>query len=334
VSNAHSFSVEQHTKLGKGISVTMHEIKRVLVVGGTHGNELTGIYLVKKFERSPHLIKRSSFESLTLFANPKAHEIGKRYVETDLNRCFRRRDLENLSLCSYEAQRAKEIYQTFGSRGSQPADFVIDLHSTTSNMGLSLILASKHPVNLQLAAYVTSVNPNVKLLYSDTKNQDNHCLDALGKFGCTVEVGPIAQNTLGAVLFQQTEVLIDSILDYLEAYNQGHIKIAEQVLTLYEYTGVIDYPRNEQGEIQAMIHPQIQFRDYEPLNPGQPIFLTFDGHAIAYEGTTTVYPIFINEAAYYEKKIAMCITRQQREIVSRSNINLSQSVQMPDTAAL
>jgi aspartoacylase len=294
----------------------MSKIKRVVIVGGTHGNELIGIYLVKKFERSPDLIQRSSFESLTLFANPKAYEIGKRYVETDLNRCFRQRDLQNLSLSSYEGQRAKEIYQAFGSRGSQPADFVIDLHSTTSNMGLTLILASKHAVNLQLAAYFTLVNPNVKILYSDTKIEDNHCLNSIGEFGCTVEVGPIAQNTLGAALFQQTEVLIDSILDYLEAYNQGHIRIPEQVLTLYQYTGAIDYPRNERGEIQAMIHPQIQFRDYEPLNPGDPIFLTFEGQAIAYEGTTTVYPIFINEAAYYEKRIAMCITQQHREIVS------------------
>ena len=294
----------------------MSKIKRIIIVGGTHGNELTGIYLVKKFERSPDLIVRSSFESLTLLANPKAYEIGKRYVEIDLNRCFRRRDLENLNLSSYEAQRAKEIYREFGSGGNQPADFVIDLHSTTSNMGLTLILASKHPVNLQVAAYLMSVNPNVKILYSDTENQDKHCLDSIGKFGCTLEVGAIAQNTLDAALFQQTEALINSILDSLEAYNQDNIRLPEQVLTLYQYIGAIDYPRNGQGEIQAMIHPQIQFRDYKPLNPSEPIFLTFDGQAIAYKGTTTIYPIFINEAAYYEKGIAMCITRQQQEIVS------------------
>ncbi|MGB8689622.1 MAG: succinylglutamate desuccinylase/aspartoacylase family protein, partial [Microcoleus sp.] len=36
----------------------MNQIKRVAIVGGTHGNELTGIYLVKKFEREPNLIAR------------------------------------------------------------------------------------------------------------------------------------------------------------------------------------------------------------------------------------------------------------------------------------
>ena len=39
--------------------------------------------------------------------------------------------------------------------------------------------------------------------------------------------------------------------------------------------------------------------------------LTFDGQEILYEGTSTVYPIFINEAAYYEKGIAMCLTQKK-----------------------
>jgi succinylglutamate desuccinylase len=33
-------------------------IRRVAIVGGTHGNELTGVYLVKKFQQSPNLLKR------------------------------------------------------------------------------------------------------------------------------------------------------------------------------------------------------------------------------------------------------------------------------------
>lgn len=104
----------------------MSKIKRVVIVGGTHGNELTGIYLVKKFEQKPKLIQRASFETRTLIANPKAYEIGKRYVDNDLNRCFQRSCLQNPSLSSYEAQRAKVIYLTFGTGGSLQADFVVD----------------------------------------------------------------------------------------------------------------------------------------------------------------------------------------------------------------
>ncbi|MDJ0801132.1 MAG: aspartoacylase [Calothrix sp. MO_167.B12] len=286
-------------------------IKRTLIVGGTHGNELTGIYLVNKFECEPQLIQRESFETCTLLANKKAYEIGKRYVDTDLNRCFQPSCLHNPKLSSYEAQRAKVIYLDFGTGGRLQADLVVDLHSTTSNMGLTIILASKHPFNLQLAAYLSDVNPNVKVLYCAPKTPENPYLDSICEFGCTIEVGAIAQGILDAHLFQQTEELVHAILDYVQAYNQGAPPQLKDTLTVYQSIGTIDYPRNETGEIQAMIHPRLQFRDYEALHPGEPMFLTFDGEEIVYEGEGIVYPIFINEAAYYEKGVAMSITRPE-----------------------
>lgn len=73
----------------------MNKIKHVLIVGGTHGNELTGVYLLKKFEQCPELIRRPSFETITLLGNPKAVEAGVRYIDKDLNRCFNLQELEN-----------------------------------------------------------------------------------------------------------------------------------------------------------------------------------------------------------------------------------------------
>jgi succinylglutamate desuccinylase len=59
--------------------VVMNQINRVAIIGGTHGNEFTGAYLMKKFEQFPDLIKRPSFETLTLLGNPKAFAECKRY---------------------------------------------------------------------------------------------------------------------------------------------------------------------------------------------------------------------------------------------------------------
>ncbi len=289
----------------------MNQIKRVVIVGGTHGNELTGIYLVKKFDRAPELIGRSTFETVALLANPKACAIGRRYVDIDLNRCFRQQDLQNPDLSSYEAQRAKEIYRSFSSKNTQVQNLIVDLHSTTSNMGLTFILASQHPFNLQLAAYLTSLYPHLKLLASITNNHDSPLLRSISELGGTLEVGAVAQGVLDASLFQQTEQVIGTILDWVEAFNQGTAPATNNPLTIYHSSQAIDYPRNEQGEIQAMIHPQLQGRDYEALNPGDPIFLTFEGDPVFYEGKSTVYPIFINEAAYYEKGMAMCFTQKQ-----------------------
>ncbi|AUT02141.1 aspartoacylase [Nostoc sp. CENA543] len=288
----------------------MNKINRVAIVGGTHGNEFTGAFLVRKFTQYPQLIENYSFEILKLLANPQAFAATRRYIEKDLNRCFLAKDLQDNTLSTYEDIQAKNIAKILKEDTQTKADIVIDLHSTTANMGLSVILGNQQPLLLQLAAYLSAINPLVKVCYT-IPEAGSDFLRSLCNLGFVVEVGAVAQGVLNAELFQNTENLIYQILDYLDRYSRGETLEVKNQLTLYKLIGSIDFPRNEDGEIQAMIHPQLQYRDYEPLNPGDPIFLTLDGQAIAYEGTSTVYPIFINEAAYYEKGVAMCFTEKQ-----------------------
>lgn len=289
----------------------MNQINRVALIGGTHGNEFIGAYLIKKFDQFPYLIRRPSFETLTLLGNPKAFDAGRRYIDKDLNRCFLSQELQDLTLSSYEEIRAKAICQLLGPKDKSQVDVIVDLHTTTANMGLSIMLGNLHPSSLRLAAYLSSINPLVKVCWT-RPDQDSAFLRSLCELGFVIEVGPVAQGVLNADWFQKTESLIYAVLDYLEGCNKGLIPQSNSTLTLYQHIGIIDYPRNESGEIQAMIHPQLQFRDYEPLNPGEPMFLAFDGKEIAYAGESTVYPVFINEAAYYEKGVAMCLTEKQQ----------------------
>ncbi|MFH7028040.1 MAG: aspartoacylase [Heteroscytonema crispum UTEX LB 1556] len=290
----------------------MKQIGRVAIVGGTHGNEFTGAYLIKKFDQFPDLIKRPSFETVTLLANPKAFEATRRYIEKDLNRCFRSSDLQNPTPSSYEEKRAKSIQEILSSKDDKQVDFLLDLHSTTSNMGLTLILVNSHPFNLKLAAYLSEINPLVRVYRCSFKTvEENPFVNSLCELGFAIELGPIAQGVLNAKLFQKTEELIHTILDYLEKCDRGEIELSNVSLTLYHHLSNVDYPKNEDGTIFGMIHPELQDRDYEALNPGDPMFLTFDGKTINYEGDSTVYPIFINEAAYYEKGMAMCFTEKQ-----------------------
>jgi aspartoacylase len=289
----------------------MEPIKRVAIIGGTHGNELTGAYLIKKFEQFPALVRRSTFETITLFGNPRAFEMGRRYLDKDLNRCFLTKDLLNPTLSSYEDQRAKTIHHLLGPKGHPAVDLILDLHSTTANMGITLILSSHHPFNLQLAAYLSQLDPQIRVFSWGQSSQDSSLLRSLCEQGLAIEVGPVAQGVLHAEFFQRTEALVHQILDYLERTNQGNPPSIARNLTLYQFIGSIDYPRDEKGDIQAMIHPKLQGKDYEPLRPGDPLFLTFDNQTIAYKGELTVYPVFINEAAYYEKGIAVYLAKLQ-----------------------
>ncbi|MEH2122579.1 aspartoacylase [Nostoc sp.] len=290
----------------------MNQINRVAIVGGTHGNEFTGAYLIQKFAQFPDLITRPSFETVALLANPNAFAGGRRYIEKDLNRCFLKQDLQDPTLSSYEELQAKSIQNRLASTVDK-ADFILDLHSTTANMGLTIILVNSHPLNLKLAAYLSQINPLVKVYRCSFKSvEENPFVNSLCELGFAIEVGPIAQGILKATLFQQTQELVYAILDYLERFNQGEIPSTEETLILYDHLSVVDYPKKQDGTIFGMIHPELQDKDYQALNPKEPIFLTFDNKTILYEGTSTVWPIFINEAAYYEKGIAMCLTQRQQ----------------------
>lgn len=291
----------------------MNQINRVAIVGGSHGNELIGVYLIKKFHKYPGLIQRSSFETLSLFGNPKAIASGSRYIDKDLNRCFTGDNLPDDKISIYEELRAKEIQAILQPQNQDCVNAIIDLHTTTANMGLCIILGNMHPLLLHLAAHLSAINPLVKV-YIHQQPKNSGFLRSLSELGLAIEVGAVAQGILNAELFQQTEQLIYDVLDYFEQFNQGKIPQNSHTLTIYQSICAVDYPRNEDGEIKAMIHPQLQFRDYQPLHPGEPIFLTFEGEAILYEGESIVYPLFINEAAYYEKGIAMYFS--QKEVIN------------------
>ena len=309
---------------------TRSSIQRVLIVGGTHGNELTGVYAVKKFEHNPALIQRPSFETLTAIGNPRALVQGTRYVDKDLNRCFDPTSWDGSSQTSYEIDRAKTLIEQYRPKGDYAIDLVIDLHSTTSNAGLMLILDHLDPFTLHLAAYLQSKEPAVKLYNAASSGREDDSMRTLGRYRLGIEVGPVAHGTLQAELFQKTEALIHHALDYAERYNNSILSasasslsspsspsrsLPSTELTVYQYVGAIDYPKNETGERIAMIHPQRQFQDYVAVNPGEPMFLTFDGETLGYQGKTPIYPIFINEAAYYEKGIAMSLTEKQQIVL-------------------
>jgi len=298
----------------------MSKIDRVLIVGGTHGNELTGAYFIKKLERaasqipqgSPDLLANRSFQIQTLLGNPKAFTKGVRYIDQDLNRSFDRQSLQNSTQCNYEIERAREIAQSFEQSSDAAATFIIDLHSTTANMGLTLILDTDAPFTLQLAAHLSAMIPAFKVYSSVNSGRSNDALRSLSFLSLCIEVGSLAQGTLDADLFQKTEEVVGEILNYLEQSNRGELQPYQGELDLYQYLESVDYPKDSQGNLRAMIHPQLQSRDYEMLNPGDPMFLTFDYEPIAYNGDSVVYPVFINEAAYYEKGVAMTLTNKQR----------------------
>lgn len=68
-------------------------VRRVAIFGGTHGNELSGIFLVKHWQENGAEIQRAGMEVKPFITNPRAVEKCTRYIDCDLNRVF---DPDNL----------------------------------------------------------------------------------------------------------------------------------------------------------------------------------------------------------------------------------------------
>ena len=122
-------------------------INNVAVIGGTHGNERIGVALAKWWIDHPQELERPSFRTRAVLANTAAAAKNLRYVDTDLNRLFTAGEPRNSQLA--EVQRAEELERELGgakttAKSEGACDFIIDLHSTTSNMGLSLVMCAEN----------------------------------------------------------------------------------------------------------------------------------------------------------------------------------------------
>lgn len=60
----------------------------VAVIGGTHGNELAGVWLIHSMIKSPTSFQRPGLAVEPMLGNPRAVSAGTRFVDCDLNRCF------------------------------------------------------------------------------------------------------------------------------------------------------------------------------------------------------------------------------------------------------
>lgn len=100
------------------------------------------------------------------------------------------------------------------------------------------------------------------------------------------------------------------LLDYIEKENNGDELGLESTLEIYNHEVRVDYPRNEAGDIIAMVHQDRQDKDFTRIQQGDPLFLTLENKTVVYEGEPR-YTIFINEAAYYEKGFAMTLAQKR-----------------------
>ena len=141
-------------------------VKRVVVTGGTHGNEYTGVFTINRLQRRREALaaRYPSLAVETVLANVRAHAENKRcdaafsspflpparppgdcalpvcekrcviaptrYVDEDLNRRFSMARLAEGSPATVEARRAAELDKILGPKGSADACVLLLPRST------------------------------------------------------------------------------------------------------------------------------------------------------------------------------------------------------------
>lgn len=320
-------------------------IKRVLIVGATHGNELPGAWVKRRIEHEPEIASRPSIDIVqTDIGNPKAHAAICRFIEIDLNRQFKSADLANLDLGSYEHKRAKEINQLYGPKGEPTAtDFMIDIHTTTASMGITLITGEYSHLGLAAAAwckeklkplYEAGKIPEVHIHHEDYSKAACGYLCSVGREGLMIEIGPVPQGVLRQDACSWAELATSSVMDFLHAFNTCSVELPDRVCVQRDI-GIIPVPTDANGLLTAMFHRDFQGRDYHELRTGDPMFATLDGKVIAYDGALgeTVWPCFINEAAYYKSELGLGVGITKREEVRVPRLRVDAThMQAPDTS--
>ena len=260
------------------------------LIGGTHGNEPIGVkvleFLDSQVSSEPMLKFSNSFK--TFLGNPEALKLKKRYVDSDLNRAFGPKGQSQ----GFEKIRSYQLTEAIKNK----FDFVVDLHTTTSNMGLTLILTRLDEKSLNAACFLKSSFPDLKLIVSMRAGDDCPYTSFLAPSALIVEVGPVANNVIKTSLVKETFKLVTALLDY--DFSQ---KYASEDFECFKILGIKSYP--EDGN--WMIHENVDGNDFSPLKPGDPIFTNIKDEIIPLEGNQTIYPIFINEAAYLENNTAL-----------------------------
>ena len=287
---------------------------KVLLVAGTHGNELNGPWLFDAWQRDPCLRPATELALVLAIGNPAARAAGRRYLDRDLNRSFDSDRLADAGAQELELGRARQLLAAHGSAGTDPCLVAIDLHSTTASMGNSLVVYGQRPADLALAAALQGRLGLPIYLHEADAAQTGYLVERW-PCGLVIEVGPVPQGVVHPTILRQTRLALEATLEVLAEARSGPLRLPRE-LVLHQHLCSLDLPRHGDGVPRAVIHPLRQGRDWQPLRPGDPLFLSDAGETLRYEpgaglGSDPVWPVFINEAAYGEKGIALSLTRRQ-----------------------
>jgi len=168
--------------------------KEILFITATHGDEPIGVEVVQDVEG-----KRKNFD--WIIGNPKALERGVRYCGKDLNRSAP----GNADSSVYEEARAAEIIEL-----SRKYLYTIDIHGTTKNTGIFILITNPTEQNLKIATLLDI--PRI-VIWSSITDEQKCPMSEFFSCGLEIECGEKDDPKIRERL---TLILIDFLSSYKE----------------------------------------------------------------------------------------------------------------------
>lgn len=288
----------------------------VAVVGGTHGDERTGILLATHWRTAPQELARAGLCVRPVLANEQAAKANLRFVHNDLNRAFAREDLYGTS-GGAERARARELDALLGPKAAplqaRQTHFIIDMHTAAGALGRTLNLLEGDTAAMAVAARAQVLDPRIRIYLFPALGNDSPYLPSVSR-GLGVEVGPVCPGRPCPHALQTTREVVGLLLDVLAeaAHSPGAIPDHwPHKAVVHRHLGTVAYPAEG-----ACVHPQVFGHDYLPVHPGMEFFILPDGTTAPLElpaawGSRDLLAAYIAEPAYAAHGVAASIARSQ-----------------------
>ncbi len=195
---------------------------KIAIICCLHGNEKYGLDVVRELPYSlPFFI-----------GNKKAMIEGKRFIDSDLNRCFPGKLNGN-----YEEKRACELVESL-----KDFDYVIDLHSSSNNCPLFGIITKPNIEKINLAKSLGLK----KLVIMPKHIANGKALIDFVKCGISLEIGPHERS-------ENVEEVTEKILNLIEN------KLTQESIDIFEVISVIK--KEVEGEILIKNFEKVNHKD-------------------------------------------------------------------------
>ena len=177
--------------------------KILSVFCGVHGNEKVGILAVKEVIRTVTIRSGAVY---FVFANLKAIEKNKRFVDKNLNRCF----FDKQDGTSYEEKRANDLIKIL-----KKSDALLDIHASNCSNTIPFVITEN--------SFEIVKGMNFKIIATGFDNVEPGATDEYmknrGKIGICLECGYAKKST------ENVDLAYNSILQFLQYFDAIEDKI-------------------------------------------------------------------------------------------------------------